>query len=114
MTRVDPSLWQLPKWHPDCDGDFQFAGLRAFAKAVLDSTDLDAKLAIIDEGYARVEVFSGTMRIGQVYVNRGNEPEVPDYSIFAGEEDNELHTRKIAVAIRFLNTHRTPHPDDAG
>ena len=114
MTRVDPNLWQIPKWHPDCDGDFMFAGLRAFARAVLDSTDLNAKLAIIEEGLAHVEVFSSATRIGLVYVNRGKEPGVPQYSVFAGANDDELHTRKITVAVRFLDAHRTPYPDDAG
>jgi hypothetical protein len=73
MTRSDPNLWQIPTWHPDWDGDFTFAGLRTFAEALLVGTDLDAKLVIIEEGYARLEVFGGALRIGLVYVNRGDD-----------------------------------------
>lgn len=67
MTRVDPNLWQIPQWHADWDGEFQFAGLRTFAKALQDGTDLDTTLSIIEEGYARLEVFDSAMRIGLVY-----------------------------------------------
>jgi hypothetical protein len=114
MTRIDPDHWQLPKWHPDWDGDFTFAGLRTFAKTVHDSSDLDAKLAIIEDGYAHLDMFLGVMRIGLVYVNRGGDRAVPLFSVYAGEKDDELTTVDIASALRFLNERRTQFPEDAG
>ena len=114
MTRVDPNLWQIPQWHPDWDGDFQFAGLRTFAKAVHDGTDLDATLSIIEEGYARLEVFASALRIGLVYVTRGDDASIPLFTVYAGAEDDELTTGDIAAAVRFLDERRTAFPEHAG
>ncbi len=114
MTRTDPILWQIPTWHPDCDGDFLFAGLRLFATALLNQTDLDAKLAIVEEGYAHLEVFHGATRIGLVYANRSHEPPTPMFTVYAGAEDDELSTTDIAATLRFLDEHRTAFPEDAG
>ena len=114
MTRVDPNLWQIPQWHADWDGEFQFAGLRTFAKALHDGTDLDATLSIIEEGYARLEVFGSAMLIGLVYVNRGDDPSIPLFTVYAGAEDEELTTTDNAAAVRFLDQRRTAFPEDAG
>lgn len=97
--RDDPNLWQVPQWHPDWDGDFEFAGLRSVAKAVLDATDLDVKLSIVEEGYMHVDVFGGSTRIGMVYVNRADDPSVPQFSIYAGAEDDELTTTDVVAAV---------------
>jgi Cys-tRNA synthase (O-phospho-L-seryl-tRNA:Cys-tRNA synthase) len=113
MTRVDPNLWQIPQWHPDWDGDFMFAGLRAAAKAVLDATDLDAKLTIVEDGYAHVDVFIAATRIGLVHVNRADDPSVPQFTVYAGAEDEELTTTDLGAAVRFLDKHRTAFPEDA-
>jgi hypothetical protein len=112
MTRSDPNLWQIPEWHPDWDGDFTFAGLRTFADAVLARTDLDARLVIIEEGYARLEVFGGTVRIGLVYVNRGDDWAVPLFTVYAGAGDEELTTVDVLAGVGFLDTHRTGFPED--
>ena len=114
MTRVDPNLWQIPQWHAVWDGEFQFAGLRTFAKALHDRTDLDATLLIIEEGYARLEVFDSAMRIGVVYVNRGDDASIALYTVYAGTEDDELTTADIAAVLRFLDRRRTAFPEDAG
>jgi hypothetical protein len=106
MTRVDPKLWQIPQWHADWDGEFQFAGLRTFAKALHFGTDLDAKLAIVEEGYAHIEVFEQAMLIGLVYVNRGDAPSLPLFSVYAGAHDDELTTSDVAAAVQFLREHR--------
>ena len=107
MTRVDPNLWQIPQWPADWDGEFQFAGLRTFAMALHAVTDLDATLSIIEEGYTRLKVFDGPMRIGLVYVNRGDRASIPLFTAYAGAEDDELTTTDIAAAVRFLNQRRT-------
>ena len=112
MTRVDPNLWQIPNWHSDWDGEFTFAALRAFAKALFDSTDLNAELAIIEEGWAHLDVLDGPTRIGLVYVNRGDAPSGRLFTIYAGAEEDELTTADIEAAMRFLDEHRTPFPDD--
>ena len=114
MTRVDPKLWQVPQWHADWDGDFQFASLRTFAEALHGGTDLDAKLAIIEEGYARLEVFDHAMLIGLVYVNRGDDASMPLFTVYAGAEDDELTTTDIPAAVRFLGQRRTAFAEDAG
>jgi hypothetical protein len=114
MTRVDPNLWQIPQWHADWDGDFQFAGLRRFANALHDGTDLDARLSIIEEGYARVAVFDNATLIGLVYVNRGDDTSIPLFTVYAGAEDDELTTTDIEAAVRFLDQRRTAFPEDAG
>lgn len=113
MTRVDPDLWQIPQWHADCDGEFQFEGLRTFANALHDGTDLDAALSIIEEGYARLELFDRAMLIGLVYVNRGDDASIPSFTVYAGSEDDELTTTDIAAAVRFLHERRTAFPEDA-
>ena len=113
MARVDPNLWQIPQWHADWDGEFQFAGLRRFANALHDGTDLDARLSIIEEGYAHLEVIDSAMRIGLVYVNRGDDPSIPLFTVYAGAEDDDLTTTDIAAAVRFLDQRRTPFPEDA-
>ena len=113
MTRSDPNLWPTPTWDPDWDGDFAFAALRGFANDLLAHTDLDARLTIIEDGYARLDVFSGAQRIGLVYVNRAiDDPSVPAFTIYAGTEDADLTTKDIAAALRFLNEHRTPLSED--
>ena len=92
-----------------------FAGLRAVATAVLNQTDLGATLAIMEEGYAHLDVFDGTTRVGLVYVNRGgggSGPPVPLFTVYAGAEDDELTTADIAAAVRFLDEHRTAFPED--
>jgi len=113
MMRVDPNLWQIPQWHADWDGEFQFAGLRTFAKALHGGTDLDATLSIIEEGYARLEVFDSATRTGLVYVNRDDDPLVPLFTVYAGAGDDELTTTDIAAAVRFLDQRRTAFPEDA-
>ena len=113
MTRFDPSRWQIPQWHADWDGDFHFAGLRMFANRLHDSTDLDAMLSLIEEGYVHVDVFDGAMRIGLVYVNRGDDASIPLFTVYAGSEDDELTTTDITAAVRFLDQHRTAFPEDA-
>lgn len=113
MARVDPDHWEIPNWHPDWDGDFTFAGLRAFAKALHDATDLDAKLAIIEDGYAHLDVFKGAMRIGIVYVNRGDGGCAPQFSVYAGAEDQELTTADVGAGLRFLDDQQTLFPEDA-
>src|SRR5262245_2462601 len=113
MTRVDPNLWQIPQWHADGDGDFQFEALRTFAMAVHGGTDLDARLSIIEEGYARLEVLDGATLTGLVYVNRGD-ASIPRFTVYAGAEDDELTTTDVAAAVRFLNQRRTAFPEDAG
>jgi hypothetical protein len=112
MARSDPNLWQIPKWHPDWDGDFTFAGLRTFANVLLARTDLDARLTIIEEGYAHLEVLSGTVRIGLVYVNRGDDCAVPQFTVYAGAGDDDLTTINVLAAVRFLDTHRMRFPED--
>lgn len=115
MARTNPELWQLPKWHPDCDGDFLFAGLRTVANALLSETDLDAKLAIIEDGYARLEVFDGKTPIGLVYVsraNRGDKPPAMLFTVYAGADDDELTTTDVAAAVGFLDARRTALPRD--
>lgn len=111
-SHIDPDLWQIPTWHPDWDGDFMFEGLRMIGKAVLAATDLDAKLAVIDEGSAHVDVFHGRTRIGFVHVNRGDCPTVPEFSVYAGADADELTTTDITAAVRFLDEHRTAFPED--
>lgn len=114
MTRVDPNLWPIPRWHADWDGEFQLAGLRSVAKALHDVTDLDARLSIIEEGYARLEIFDRAKRIGLVYVNRGDDRSVPLYTVYAGAVDDELTTNEVATAVRFLDQRRMALPEDAG
>ena len=113
MTRVDPNLWQAPQWHPDWDGDFQFQCLRVFANSLLADTDLGVRLDVIEEGYARLEVFSGEVRIGEVYVNRAEDRTHPQFAVFAGAGGDELHTSNVAEGVSFLSARRTPYPDDA-
>jgi hypothetical protein len=114
MTRVDPNLWSVPQWHADWDGEFLFASLRTFAEALHDGTDLDARLAIIVEGYAHLDVFDGAMRIGLVYVNRGDDRSIPSFTVFAGAEDDEQTTTDIEAAVRFLDQRRSAFQEDAG
>lgn len=114
MNRVDPNLWQIPQWHADWDGEFQFASLRAFATAVFDRTDLGVGLAIVEEGYARLEVFCGATRIGVVYVNRAEDRSVATFAVFAGAEDDELNTTDVAAGVRFLGERRTAYAEGDG
>jgi hypothetical protein len=109
--RDDPSSWHIPAWHPDWDGDFTFAALRAFAESVLTHTDLETSLAIVEDGYAHLDVFRGSDRVGIVHVNRGDGG-TPKYSVYAGAAD-ELHTSDVPLAIQLLRDSRTAFPADA-
>jgi len=114
MSRGDPKLWQIPQWHADWDGAFQFTSLQTFAKALQDATDLDVTLSIIEEGYVRLEVFGTAARIGMVYVNRGDDPLIPLFTVYAGAEDDELTTTDAAAALEFLDRRQTSLKEDAG
>ena len=114
MTRVDPNLWQTPEWHTDWDGEFQFSALRGFARVLHAGTDLDARLAIIETGYARLEVFDGVRRIGMAYANRADDASLPSFTVYAGATDDELTTTDIAAALRFLDQRRTAFPENVG
>ena len=110
MPRVDPNLWQIPSWHPDGDGEFQFGALGAFARALHATSDLGAQLSIIEEGYARLEIFEGARKIGLVYVNRAEDRSIPLFSVYAGESDSELTTTYMFEGIQFLGDNRTVFP----
>ena len=114
MTRVDPNLWQVPQWHPDWDGEFQFENLRVLANSLLADTHLAVRLDVIEEGYVRLEVFSGDVRIGEVYVNRAEDRSRPQFAVFAGTGGEELQTSNLAEGVFFLSTRRTAYPEDAG
>ena len=113
MAQEDPNLWQLPKWNPYWDGEFVFASLRSFALSVLSHTELTTRLNIIEEGYAELEVFRRTMKIGLVYVNRSEKASVPQLSFYAGKDEDEFHTTDINAALAFLETCHTIFPKDA-
>src|SRR5687767_12969115 len=113
MTRVDPNLWQVPKWHRDWDGDFQFQNLRVFANSLMAASDLAFRLDVIEEGYVRLEVFSGDVRIGEVYVNRAEDRTHPRFAVFAGTGGDELQTSNVAEGVSFLSARRTAYRDDA-
>ena len=113
MPRAHPNLWQLPQWHPDWDGDFTFAALRTVALALLEHTDLDPRLAIVCDGYAHLDVYSGPTRTGIAHVNRAiADSSIPEFSLYAGAENDELTTTDLAAAIRFLNERRTAFPEN--
>ena len=114
MTRVDPNVWQVPQWHPDWDGEFQLENLRVFANSLLADTDLAVGLDVIEEGYARLEVFSGDVRTGEVYVNRAEDRTRPQFAVFAGTGGDELQTGNVAEGVSFLSGRRTAYPEDAG
>ena len=104
----------MPQWHPDWDGDFQFQNLRVFANSLLSDTDLAVRLDVIEEGYARLEVFSGNVRIGEVYVNRAEDRTRPQFAVFAGTGGDELQTSNVPEGVRFFSARRTAYPEDAG
>src|SRR5687768_8698919 len=97
----DPDRWQLPDWPWGWGGPFEFESLRAFWKALL-PTNLHAKLDAFEESYVRLEVFRRPTRTGLVYVNRADDKVTPLFSVFAGAEDEELHTPDIPAAVAFL------------
>lgn len=109
----DPTAWVLPQWHPDWDGEFQLESLREFAKSLRSSTAFRVGLSIIEEGYAHLDVLREQDIIGSVYVNRSEEPTVPQFSIFAGADEEELHTTNAASAIEFLERVKSPLSNDA-
>lgn len=108
----DPDTWKLPKWHPDWDGEFEIESLRALAKTITDSPVLSVGFTSFGDGYARLDVFRGKILIGLVYVNRSDDRSLPEFSIYAGAEETELHTTDSESAIAFLERFESPLPDD--
>lgn len=113
MNRIDPNLWQLPPWHKDWDGEFQFSQLRTFAETLHGSTDLDAMLSIIEVGYARLEVFDEAMCIGLLYVNRTEDASTRSFTLYAGANDDETTTVELAAGVEFLSQRRSMFPKES-
>lgn len=111
MTYDLPEQWNLPEWHPDWDGEFTFDSLRLFACSLLSRSELSARLQISEPGLAYLEVARNARIIGQVYVNRSVESLIPIFSIYIGEEEDELHTTEIAAGVTFLQSCHSPFPD---
>ena len=98
-----PDQWQFPSWHPDWDGDFKHQSLREFAKALLSSTTLAVECDVFEEGYAKLDVFRDTLKIGEVYVNRDSDDHLlPKYSVYAGDPEDELHTTDLLASMALL------------
>ena len=111
MTSSDPRQWKYPDWHIEWDGKFTIDGLREIAAAIVATTDLRVQLDLFDVGYARVNVFREGMKIGEIHVNRTNEPSGRIYAIYYGEDDEEVHSTEIEVVVRLLTACRTTFPD---
>ncbi len=110
-TSGDPGQWKYPDWQIEWDAKFTIDGLREIASAIINATDLRVELDLFDEGYARVNVFRGDMKIGEVYVNRTIEPSGRIYAIYYGEDDDEFHSAEIDVVVKLLTACRTRFPD---
>jgi hypothetical protein len=70
-------------------------------------TRFAVRLDVFEEGYARLEVFSGDLRVGEVYVSRADDENHAQFAIFAGTAGDELQTGGVAEGVSFLSARRT-------